>query len=113
MVDPETLRRVQNSAQDFVAETALEVWIISGHRTLKQQKELGRRGRPVAPPELSTHLTCPATGVDVSFGTLPTRVMKAIWGRIAVMNGLRWGGGSDVDDGGLPLDWQHVDRGPR
>ena len=39
--------------------------------------------------------------------------MKAIWGRVAVMNGLRWGGGGAVDDGGIPLDWQHVDRGPR
>ena len=39
--------------------------------------------------------------------------MKAIWGRVAVMNGLRWGGGGAVDDGGIPLDWAHVDRGPR
>jgi len=39
--------------------------------------------------------------------------MKAIWGRIATFNGLRWGGGGAVDDGGIPLDWGHVDRGPR
>jgi len=112
-VDPDVVRRVQIAAQDFVAETALEVWIISGARTRQEQLELGRRGRPTAPDELSTHRSCPATGVDVSLGTLPTRVMKAIWGRVAVLNGLRWGGGGAVDDGGIPLDWQHVDRGPR
>lgn len=46
-------------------------------------------------------------------GPLPTRIMKAIWGRIVTLNGLRWGGGGLVDDGGIPIDWQHVDRGPR
>jgi len=41
--------------------------------------------------------------------------MKAIWGRIAVMNGLRWGGGSrtSVEQAGIPSDWPHVDLGPR
>jgi len=39
--------------------------------------------------------------------------MKHVWGRILFMNGLRWGGGSDLDDDFIPLDWPHVDRGPR
>jgi len=29
------------------------------------------------------------------------------------MNGLRWGGGGEVDSGGIPVDWQHADLGPR
>jgi len=70
-------------------------------------------GRPTAPVALSTHTTCPATGADIRLGFAPTRVQQAIWGRIATMNGLRWGGGGEVDDGGIPLDWQHVDLGPR
>ena len=49
----------------------------------------------------------------MALGFAPPRVKKAIWGRIAVMNGLRWGGGGPVDEGGIPLDWGHVDRGPR
>ena len=107
------MERVQLSAEDFFAETRRDVWIISGYRTRHEQSQLCRRGRPTAPDELSTHRSCPATGVDVSLGFGPTRVQKAIWGRIAVMNGLRWGGGGAVDDGGIPLDWGHVDRGPR
>ncbi len=39
--------------------------------------------------------------------------MIATWGRIATINGLRWGGGGQVDSGGIPVDWGHVDRGPR
>ncbi len=112
-VDGQTMRRVWLSAQDFRAETRREVWIISGWRSRKEQQALDRRGRPAAPEAASTHRSCPATGVDVSLGPLPTRVMKAIWGRIVTLNGLRWGGGGPVDDGGIPLDWGHVDRGPR
>jgi len=107
------MRRVVLSAEDFFLETGRSPQIISGYRTRAEQAKLAKRGRPTAPDELSTHRSCPATGVDVSLGALPTRVMKAIWGRIAVFNGLRWGGGGAVDDGGIPLDWQHVDRGPR
>lgn len=29
------------------------------------------------------------------------------------MNGLRWGGGGPVDDIGIPVDWNHLDLGPR
>jgi len=107
------MSRVVLSAQEYFEETRLPVTLISGYRTRREQRDLGRRGRPAAPEGLSTHRSCPATGVDVSLGFAPTRVQKAIWGRIVTLNGLRWGGGGDVDDGGIPLDWGHVDRGPR
>jgi len=112
-VDPDVMRRAQLSADAFFQETRGTVDIISGFRTRAEQAALKRGGRPAAPDEVSTHRSCPATGVDVSLGLGPTRVQKAIWGRIAVLNGLRWGGGGEVDDGGIPLDWGHVDRGPR
>ena len=107
------MRRVVLSAEDYFEETRGRVWIISGYRTRTEQFDLARRGRPTAPDDVSTHRSCPATGIDVSLGFAPTRVQKAIWGRIVTMNGLRWGGGGAVDDGGIPLDWGHVDRGPR
>ena len=106
-------RRLVLSARDYIAETGGTVTLISGFRTRAQQRSLGRSGRPAAPDELSTHRSCPATGADVSLGFAPTRIQKAIWGRVAVMNGLRWGGGGRVDEGGLPMDWPHVDLGPR
>lgn len=112
-VDEETMRRVVLSAEEFEQETRRAVRIISGARSRGEQRRLGRSGRPAARDDLSTHRSCPATGVDISLGPAPTRVMKAIWGRIVVLNGLRWGGGGAVDDGGIPLDWGHVDRGPR
>jgi len=107
------VRRLVLSAEDFWEETRGDVQIISGYRTALEQAQLGRAGRPAAPDDLSTHRTCPATGVDVSLGFAPTRIQKATWGRIVVMNGLRWGGGGAVDDGGIPIDWGHVDLGPR
>jgi len=107
------MSRVIHSAGQYEQETRLPVTLISGWRTEQEQRRLGRTGRPAAPDDLSTHRSCPATGVDISLGIAPTRVQKAIWGRIATLNGLRWGGGGAVDDGGIPLDWQHVDRGPR
>jgi len=107
------MSRVVLSAQEYEAETRLPVTLISGWRTHREQLNLGRSGRPATRDDLSTHRSCPATGVDVSLGLGPTRVQKAIWGRIVTLNGLRWGGGGDVDDGGIPLDWGHVDRGPR
>lgn len=113
MVAESTMERVIASAIDYEAETASPVTLISGWRTRREQRSLGRAGRPAAPDDLSTHRSCPATGVDVSLGLAPTRIQKAIWGRIATLNGLRWGGGGAVDDGGIPFDWGHVDRGPR
>ncbi len=112
-VDQDTISRLVLSAGDYFEETRHEVQIISGYRTALEQRRLARTGRPAAPDSLSTHRTCPATGVDVSLGFGATRVMKAIWGRIVTMNGLRWGGGGAVDDGGIPVDFGHVDRGPR
>jgi len=114
-VDVDTMRRVWLSAEDYELETGgRRVQIISGFRTQQQQLSLGRSGRPTAPDDRSTHRSCPATGVDVSLGLLPSNFLKATWGRIALVNGLRWGGGGRVDpDTGIPLDWPHVDRGPR
>jgi len=108
-----TIQPIQQAAHDFFAETRREVWIVSGYRNRAQQADLKRRGRPTAPFDVSTHTSCPATGVDISLGPFPTRVQKAIWGRLVVMYGLRWGGGGPVDLGGIPEDWQHVDAGPR
>lgn len=114
-VSPDTMERVWLSAQDFETETGgRRVDIISGWRSEEEQRRLGRQGRPTAPDDRSTHRSCPATGVDISLGPLPSNFMKATWGRITLVNGLRWGGGGAVDpDSLIPLDWQHVDRGPR
>lgn len=114
-VDPDTMRRVWLSADRFEFTTGgRRVSIISGYRTRDEQRRLARRGRPTAPDELSTHRSCPATGVDISLGLNASNFMKITWGNIALVNGLRWGGGGPVDpDNLIPLDWRHVDRGPR
>jgi len=112
-VAPEVIARLVVAADQFYEETRGTVQIISGYRTYDEQVRLGRAGRPAARDDLSTHRSCPATGVDVNIGTVPTRVQKAIWGRILRMNGLRWGGGSAPNEAGIPSDWQHVDMGPR
>jgi len=112
-VDPDVMRRVVLSADKYFQETRGTVQIISGYRTRAEQASLARSGRPAAPDALSTHRSCPATGVDVALGHFPTRIQKAFWGRIVTMKGLRWGGGGAVDAGGIPIDWGHIDRGPR
>lgn len=114
-VSGDTMRRVWLSAQDYELETGGQrVSIVSGFRTRREQQQLARAGRPTAPDDVSTHRSCPATGVDISLGVLPTEFQKVTWGRIVLTNGLRWGGGGAVDpDNLIPLDWQHVDRGPR
>lgn len=112
-ISEDLAHRLVSSADQYVQETRGTVQIISGFRTRDEQRALAREGRPTAPDEVSTHRSCPATGADVALGFLPTRVQKAIWGRIVTMNGLRWGGGGPVDEGGIPEDWGHVDRGPR
>lgn len=110
----DTMERVALAAQDFAIETGgKKVWIVSGWRSAAEQRRLSRQGRPTAPDALSTHRTCPATGVDISLGFMPTNFMKAIWGRITLVHGLRWGGGGPVLESGIPVDWPHVDRGPR
>lgn len=107
------MRRVLDMLYENEEETGRRGSIVSGHRTLRLQRCLGQSGRPTADPSRSTHTTCPATGVDVGIGLAPTRVQKAILGRIARLRGLRWGGGSPVDDNGIPSDWNHFDVGPR
>lgn len=106
----EKLCRALHQAEE---ETGLSWSIISGYRSPEEQEELIRQGRPAAPVELSTHTTWPATGADVSVSTPAISTLKATWGRIATMNGMRWGGGSPPDDAGIPSDWNHVDLGPR
>ena len=105
--------KLQSAASNFEHETRREVRLISGYRTQEEQDALEESGRPTAPDYLSTHRTCPATGVDVSFGFLPTRHHKATWGHYVTLEGLRWGGGGPLDEDHLPLDWGHVDEGPR
>jgi len=114
-VDLNVMERVWQTAERFTTETGgIRVWIISGWRSAAEQRRLSRQGRPTAPDALSTHRSCPATGVDISLGVLPSEFVKATWGRLALISGLRWGGGGPVDPQNLiPLDWRHVDRGPR
>ncbi len=111
--DPNTLALTTLAAASFEKETGRSVRIISGFRSEKEQENLRRRGRPTAPDELSTHRSCPSTGIDVDIGAGPSSVLKATWGRNVVEVGLRWGGGSNVDPSGIPVDWNHVDMGPR
>lgn len=88
--------------------------IISGYRTRTRQEELTQQGRPTANPDLSTHLSCPATGADLWPDVAVTDVVKARLGAEAVSVGLRWGGGGPVDpETGIPIDWNHFDLGPR
>ena len=112
-VDVDVMTRVFRAAELYTNFTRSPVWIISGARTRFEQRQLRRSGRPAAPDELSTHRSCPATGVDISLGALPSTEKKLFWGQMAQSNGLRWGGGSEVDSRGIPSDWRHVDRGPR
>lgn len=114
-VEIETMERVWRAAQRYEMEMGGQrVSIISGWRSRAEQRRLGRLSRPTAPDDLSTHRSCPATGVDISLGLLASEFMKATWGRLTLIAGLRWGGGGPVDpDNGIPLDWRHVDMGPR
>jgi len=114
-VDGDIMRRVWLSAQDYELETGgRRVSIISGFRSRSEQRQLARRGRPTASDERSTHRTCPATGVDISLGLNASGFQKVTWGNAALRNGLRWGGGGPTEpDSLIPLDWPHVDRGPR
>jgi len=100
----------------LVAASRLEfpVSIISGLRTQREQEALRRARRPVADPDKSTHLSCPASGADVMPQIAVTNVVKARLGAEGVLAGLRWGGGSPVDpETGIPSDWNHFDLGPR
>lgn len=109
---PELAERLAGTLDQAETETGISWRIISGYRSEQKQEELRRQGKPTAPPGCSTHTRCPSEGADVWPATLPTRALKATFGRIAVEHGLRWGGGSPVDDAGIPSDWNHVDLGP-
>lgn len=111
---PDLAGRLARVAVQVEQETGRRLEVISGHRSRRVQESLERSGRPAAPPELSNHTLCPSRAADVRLGALPTNAIKAIFGRIAVLNGLRWGGGSPIDsETGIPSDWNHVDLGPR
>jgi len=86
--------------------------IISGFRTAEEQAELEREGRPAAADYLSTHRTCPATGADLALPFEPDDYAKVELGWMVRRVGLRWGGGSALENG-IPSDWNHVDLGPR
>lgn len=114
VVDQRTVELAQAAALAFEEQTRRRVDIISGFRTSAEQERLRGQGRPTALDSLSTHRSCPATGMDISVGPLPTTLMKVLWGTQVVFAGLRWGGGSPVDlQTGIPEDWNHLDRGPR
>lgn len=87
--------------------------IFSGFRSRDQQEQLEREGRPTAPFDVSTHTSCPATGADVRPDIAWDPAVEISFGVAAVTAGLRWGGGSPIDDRGIPTDISHVDLGPR
>lgn len=99
---------------EMTRELAFPLRINSGYRTAEQQQQLREQGRPTAPDNLSTHLTCPATGADVEPAIAHTNYTIAEMGAAGVKQGLRWGGGSPTDpETGIPSDWVHFDLGPR
>jgi len=118
-VSETTMRRVSQAANIYRQRTGKKVEITSGFRTEAEQDALRRDGRPAAANDRSTHLSCPATGIDISLGLGPSQFEIVTWGEIAMTQGLRWGGGGRVTQpvpgfpAGIPVDWQHVDRGPR
>ena len=87
--------------------------IISGWRSYEQQRDLELEGRPAAPDDVSTHRSCPATGADLALPIAIDDYVKLELGQLVNQAGLRWGGGGPRDARGLPVDWPHVDLGPR
>ena len=109
-ISPELADRLNDGADRLEFPVA----IFSGLRTPAQQRALGREGRPTAPVDVSTHLSCPATGADVWPQVAVVNTVKARLGTEMSLAGLRWGGGSPVDPStGIPSDWRHFDLGPR
>lgn len=88
------------------------VQIISGWRSSEEQERLIREGKG-ALQDRSTHRSCPATGADLWPLVAVTSNVKGYLGAACTLCGLRWGGGSPTDRDGLPVDWNHVDLGPR
>lgn len=112
-IDPRLACVLVEKQADIEARVGRQLEIISGYRTCAQQEALERQGRPAAPCDVSTHVSCPATGVDIRLGFAPTQAQKLICGAILVYAGLRWGGGGPVDSDRIPVDWNHFDLGPR
>lgn len=100
--------------QRLAGHLPFTIRMISGWRTAEQQADLIAHG-PGAPDYLSTHRSCPATGADLAVdGVSVTTAVKRQLGQVAVMVGLRWGGGSpEGADGTHGVEWNHVDLGPR
>lgn len=95
-------------------ELPYQLRVLSGFRTEEEQNRLREEGRPTAPNDRSTHLTCPATGIDVQPTIAATYRVIADLGAAGTRQGLRWGGGSPTDpETGIPSDWPHFDLGPR
>lgn len=114
-IDYELAEKLVVAQRNFSLDVAnIGFRIRSGFRSVEEQRELERAGRPTAPEDLSTHTSCPATGADLDLvGVAVTQVSKIHFGRSVVEAGLRWGGGSPVNEVGIPSDWNHVDLGPR
>lgn len=102
------------------AELPFDLHLFSGARTRAHQERISS-----TPFDISTHanedaMGCPrlATGVDVQPALPGVRVIDsaaAQMGAAFVHQGLRWGGGADVEETGIPEGnerW-HVDLGPR
>lgn len=111
-ISDELARRLVIMMARFADRTGHELTVISGFRSPEKQSDLDERGRPAAPCELSTHCICPATGADLRISGFPARQLILELGAAAILSGLRWGGGSPIEDG-IPSDWPHVDLGPR
>lgn len=113
IIHPELASRLAAMILIFEHNTGRELAVISGYRTPAAQQRLEDQGRPTAPVELSTHTICPARGADLRMEGFAAPVLKQKFGEAAILAGLRWGGGSSIDSGGIPSDWNHVDLGPR
>lgn len=98
----------------MASQLPFEIRIISGFRSRESQEDLIKEGKPAAPVGLSTHCSCPATGVDLLVNVHPADQIKIEFGRVAQLAGFRWGGGSPADPvTGIPSDWNHLDLGRR
>ena len=89
--------------------TPMTISVISGRRTLAQERQLAAEGRPTASnPECSNHIPCPGTDVSHALDVtiLPdTPAAWVLYGAAVEAQGLRWGGRFSPPDNG------HVDEG--
>jgi len=113
LIHPELARRLLELQARWGSRFNSSLRIISGYRTANEQTRLEDEGRPTAPDHLSTHRTCPATGADLQLPIAADDYAIAEFGRAVLESGLRWGGGSSVNERGIPSDWPHVDLGRR